>query len=279
MNTSIRTLALTVLVAMTLVGCGNDSTGPEGEAPEAPTLPPASSMQFDFSFFESGDPLAGKSGAESSPEASHLNWINAVVRVAYINLVVADIFAPPVAAFQAAIHTFPVHQSDGSFLWTYTWVDGQHEVVIKLRGRLDGDHVDWALRVTDEQATPPLDDFLWFYGESSLVSESGFWIFNDREGTEPVEVAQIDWSVEPNDDRQLSFENIREGDEEYGDTLTYSVDATIISVDFYDASENLRADITWDELTGAGSLLVPEYNNGERACWDENQEDTICPAD
>ena len=48
-------------------------------------------------------------------------------------------------------------------------------------------------------------------------------------------------------------------------------------MNFYDASENLNADITWDEVTGAGSIQVPDYNDGERACWDEDQDDIECP--
>lgn len=286
----LRLLAVALLAGLALAGCGDDATTPPtgSGSDQAPALPPAASMQFDFGFFDAhggAQGMQGKQGkqgadASSESETAHLNWINAVVRVTYINLVVADAFGPAVEAFEAAIQTDPVIQSDGTFLWTYTWNDGEHEVVIELGGRFEGDHIAWELRVTSDEEDPPLERFLWFHGESSLVEDSGFWIFNDRQASgDPIEVARIDWNVEDENHRLLSFEDIDQRSDDLGDTLTYRVDATVVTIEFYDASEDITADITWDELTGAGSLQVPDYNNGERACWDEEQLDVECPAD
>ena len=36
-------------------------------------------------------------------------------------------------------------------------------------------------------------------------------------------------------------------------------------------------DIIWNEADGSGSLRVPDYNDGVRACWDTNQFDVECP--
>jgi len=281
MRTIISTLIISILVAATLAGCSNEeSTRPGATAQEAPALPPAASMQFDFSFFDDGSGFQVKEGAESSSEnLGMFNWLNAVVRVAYINLAVAQAFTPPTLAFAAAINTDPVFEEPDTFLWTYTWTEEPgHEIVIHLRGRVEAPNVVWELRVTDDQATPPLDEFLWFHGESSLIDETGYWIFNDiGAGGSEVEVARIDWNVEAEDQRELIFENIEVGHEEYGDRLTYLVEATIVSVRYHAESEDLDADITWDEITGAGSLCVPDYNDGERACWDEQQQDVECP--
>lgn len=273
-----RTTILAPLLALALAGCGDETTAPPVGQPEPPTLPPAETMRFDFSFFGSERDLGAALQSQSEEAGTKFNWLNAVVRVAYINLAVAQAFTPPAAAFHAALSTQPIIEEDGTFLWTYRWISPEaREVVIRLRGRIDGVHVDWSLRVSDDQQEPPLDDFLWFYGRSTLIGRSGWWIFLDPRRGEGTEVFRIDWHYENPADRNLRFENIDEGHEEFGDRLAYRVDAPIVSVTFYDASENRTADITWDRGTGTGSLKVPDYNDGERACWDENQEDIECP--
>jgi len=171
----------------------------------------------------------------------------------------------------------PVVEDDGTFLWTYTWRDqDEHEVIIHLRGRIDGVRVSWSLRVSDNQSEPPLDEFLWFSGESGLVENTGHWIFRDIDEGVGFEVARIDWDLRDRENSLLSFEIIDPDSDEYGDNLSYRHVEDVISVEFYDASEDLPADITWNERTGEGSLQVPDYNDGERACWDGNLFDVAC---
>jgi hypothetical protein len=47
------------------------------------------------------------------------------------------------------------------------------------------------------------------------------------------------------------------------------------SIDHYDASEDQSSNITYYS-DGSGSLTVPDYNDGQQACWDTNQEDIDC---
>lgn len=281
MKRAIRTLALPVLCAVLLAGCGKDSAKPQDDASRPPSLPPAESMFFDLSFFqgERAEAANARAAQPASEEAfTQFHWLNAVVRVAVINLAVAEIFLPPMYAFQAAIHTDPVLEEDGTFLWTYVWEeDPGHPVTIRLRGRVEGVTVHWSLRVTDPGADPPLDDFLWFFGESGIVEDQGFWIFNDRRDGTAVDVARIDWDVEARRDRTLSFESTDEADENFGDRLTYRVDGPLCSIVYHDSATESDWDITWNEDTGTGSLMVPDYHDGERACWDERQNDIECP--
>ncbi len=281
MKAGTRVMLAGIIVTAVLAGCGKDpATVDDLGQHQAPPLPPAASMQFDLSFFQAPHGVAADPNAAQSETgaATSFNWLNATIRVAYINLVIAGIFTPPTAAFLAAIHTQPIVEDDGSFLWTYVWQDGpNHDVTIHLRGRIEGVQVNWSLRVTDPQADPPLDDFLWFYGQSNIVSNQGYWLFNNLVNNEEVLVARVDWVVRAPRDRELSFQCLDEGSDNYDDTLTYSVKGAIVSVAYFDASESLEADITWNEQTGSGSLMVPDYNNGERACWDEHQQDIECP--
>ncbi|MDQ1317536.1 MAG: hypothetical protein QG588_1188, partial [Candidatus Poribacteria bacterium] len=46
-------------------------------------------------------------------------------------------------------------------------------------------------------------------------------------------------------------------------------------VTYFDSSANITAEVTWDTVTTAGSLKVPDYNNGNWAYWDENKQDIV----
>ena len=280
MKNRLATLALLALFVPVLTGCGKEPSAPVATN-DAPTVPPASSMNFDFGFFEQHGAAqlaaAHPNGVEAT--AAKSNWINAVVRVVYLNLTVADVFAPPVLALNAALNTTPVLGDDGWFTWTYSFTDKGHDVTLRLRGRIEGATVLWRMQVTDPQASPPMQDFLWFSGETRLQNDRGFWIFNDRRDGQAVAVARIDWNNAGERDRSLSFRNVDAISADYGDQLEYRVADVLASVTFHDASVPTDYDITWNEQDGTGSLRVPDYNGGARACWDEHQEDGECPAD
>ena len=122
-----------------------------------------------------------------------------------------------------------------------------------------------------------MTDFLWFTGETRLQNDRGFWIFNDRRAGSTVPVARVDWTNVSEKNRTLSFRNVDGASADLGDQLAYRVDGDVIAVTFHDASAQQDADITWNEVTGTGSLMVPDYNGGARACWDAQQENMVCP--
>ena len=105
MKTTLRFLALLALVATTLTSCGKEPTSPTPAASKAPAVPSASSMTFDLGFFKSHGAAqlaaAHPNGVDATDAKS--NWINAVVRVTYINLTVADMLSAPTQALHAAL--------------------------------------------------------------------------------------------------------------------------------------------------------------------------------
>ena len=276
MKTRLATLALLALFVPALTGCGKEPTAPIKVASNAPALPPTASMKFDFAFFNQKGAAqtyaAHPNGVSSTAVAS-----NAVVRVVYINLTVADVFTPPIQALQAALSKDPVLGDDGWFMWTYVFNNAGHDVTLHLRGRVDGAVVTWRMQVTDPQASPPMQDFLWFTGETRLQNDRGFWTFNDRRNGATVAVARIDWNNVSERDRSLTFRNVDNSSPDLDDSLEYRVADARVTVTFHDASAQQNADITWNESTGEGSLMVPDYNGGERACWDNAQQNRVCP--
>jgi hypothetical protein len=257
---------LVAVMTAGLIGCG-ETLAPTPIA-DAPELPPLQSMQMDLSFF--GDP--------DEPDVSNLgglklNFLNAAVRVAFINVSVVTALTPPSLAFAAAIHTFPSQLDDGSYLWIYTWVDGGLDHQVRLHGTPGANVVDWELHVV----LPGEEEELWFRGESRTDRDEGYWVFSDFTAPEDPEILRIDWQVHSEEDATLDFLNVQAGSEEEGDQLRYRSDGPLRSMEFTDASTLEDWDIIWNEDDGTGSLRVPDYNDGERACWDSTQEDTECP--
>lgn len=253
------------LVLTGLVGCTEDENG--GETGQPPELPPDASMTIDLSAFE---------GATVAPglQFPGKNFNSAAIRVGFLNLAVVVGLALPAGVFKEAVSTEPTEQDDGSWLWSYTVNILGVDIEANLTGSLEGLETAWSMRVTSNFLL--LDDFEWYTGESALDNASGSWLFYDHKvPNEAKELAGIEWAVSGADKAELVISNLETEGPNSGDVLTYSVEGTTALVSFYDASEDILADIEWDLVTIAGSLRVPNYNNGERAYWDEDKQDVV----
>lgn len=271
MQTMKRATGVLVAIALSaaLAGCG-ETTDPTSQA-QAPELPPVQSMQMDLSFFNAQEQAGVAETAEA--QTLKLNFLNAAVRAAYVNVAVVTILAPPTLAFSAALHTIPSRDGDG-YIWIYTWVDQGLDYQVRLRGTPNGEYVDWELYVV----LPGQPAELWFTGQSHTQRDEGHWLFRDFTAPGDPEVLRVDWDVTDEHDAMLDLTNVQAGGEEEGDRLRYRVEGALHSIEFADASTGEDWDIIWNGADGTGSLRVPDYNNGERACWDENQFDTQCSA-
>lgn len=263
-------LLLLLALAAPLAGCGSDPAGPN-DASRAPTLPDPERLVPDLAFFEPGAGLVAGDGAKDAAAKAH--FVNAYLRVVVVDALTRLVLAPPVTAFAVALHTVPSPQPDGSWLWVYTWVNGDEEAQVRLRGRDAGAHVEWEMRVTTVGLEPALDDVLWFEGNTTRDGAEGQWSFHDHELDGNPVVAELAWG----DDEGGAYLTLAAvAGPDAGDTLTYRHAAPHCSIVFADASAGLDYDIRWNEADGSGSLQVPDYNGGARACWDTRQDDTDC---
>ena len=265
------TLAVTVLASALLAGCGT-GVDPDPAAPRtesAPTLPDANRLAVDLGFF------AG--GAEAAKTAGHANFVNAYLRAVLVGAMTDLVLAPPVAAFALAVDTVPSRQDDGSWIWVYTFVDGDQEAQVRLRGLAGhdalGDRVDWQMRVTLHDAHHDLDRALWFDGTTRRDGDEGAWTFYDLDQPDAPAAAVLAWSHTAARD-ELHLEALRGADA--GDALTFSVAGPAHRIDFSDGGSDLEWFIRWDAGDGTGSLQVPDYNGGREACWDAQQYDVEC---
>ena len=253
------------LILMGLAGCVDNTVESNGDDP--PELPPDSSMTMDFSAFGGGK----MAPATTAPGK---NFQAAAGRVLILDVMVILTLAPPVALFKSAQTAVPVEQPDGSWDWNYEVQFLGQTYEADLIGELEGFKTVWSMNVTNLNRPIPLNYFEWYYGEAALNNMSGEWHFFDpATPDEQNEVAVIEWEIENNGDGQIKYTNTNERGVNVGDTLSYSVSGTTATIVFYNASENMVADIEWDLIDRHGSIKVPDYNGGNRAFWDENQQD------
>lgn len=274
-------------------GClkSESPTGP-GDAAEAPALPSLATMQFQPGFFSAEDlsdidPGAVKSGKVSESDgvsAERTHFINAVVRVLFVQLLMYDALEEPIAAFALAVHSVPQPQEDGSYLWTYIFVDQQVEYSIFLYGTPLADRVAWRLEVSSNDPELVLDHFVWFEGESMNDDSQGYWQFYEPIGAMPVSLAstegrrtaRIDWFHDSPVENRLRVTVNGPGHPDEGDFLEFQETPASGQLNHFDASSDLASNITWYP-DGSGSITVPDYNDGVQACWDHEGVNTVCP--
>ncbi len=282
---------LVLLVALLgIQACSDDDpTAPPADRP--PSLPDVATMTIDLSYFNSAQ-VDRMSIEKGGPPVAQVvigkeNFINAAVRLYFVELLFWAAIEPPVAAFALAIHSIPQLQSDGSWLWTYIYVKDEIEYRIFLYGTDRGDHTEWRMEVSTNNSQMPLDHFVWFAGEAMKNQSSGYWQFYEPilGGAEPaaselsttpgVQSIRIDWTNGTGDSHELTVLNNMPGGENEGDRLVFSTSLAMSYVEFVDVSEPVVYNVTW-YLDGSGSIEVPDYNNGEKACWDTHQNDVAC---
>lgn len=262
---------LIMLHLLLITTCDKNPT--EAKKKEPPLMPPATSMQVDLSLFSSPGNVLAKENAFSK-----VHFTTAVFTVSLINLGVLAGMATPVFIFAQALSVDPVLQEDGKFHWVYTANYELLKYTADLAGWIDvpNKQAAWEMYVT--QAGLNLNHFMWYDGRCNLDATAGYWIFYDH--TQPnsaVTTIRIDWINNSETDRVLTFTNVTAGSPYEGDQLKYTINGNDRSVEFKDASEGTTAIIFWDTATKAGYIQAPNYNNGQKGCWDQNQNDVTCP--
>lgn len=275
---------LTLAFAL-FAGCGNDTItvpDPDQSGSGAPALPSMSTMKMDLDFLGATQPALDPSSlATGKPSddltryaaaANRANWINAFVRAIFVQLLMYDALEEPIGAFALAVHSVPQPQADGSYLWTYIFVDDDGtEYSIFLFGKPMNSHVEWRMEVSSSDPALPLDHFVWFDGVSRN-DDTGYWQFYDPiDETTGTESFRIDYA-----EGSLRVEANGVGHPDEGDYLEIQETADNGHIEHYDASADELGRIEWN-ADGSGSITVHDYNNGEKACWDTEQIDTVCP--
>jgi hypothetical protein len=254
----------TAAALLAAAGCGGNDNGAKDEPPDLPTT---ASMHMNLDYFGSTKPL------EAEAPATKLNFANAAARVALVNLAVTVYMIPPEVALGLALHTVPSPQSDSSWVWIYTYTHDGTDYQLRLRGKRNGDAVNWEM-----YTVPPEEDAqLWFSGWSNATTHQGNWTFHDFKRDGDPEVLTADWLATSATDAFLDITITDQESDYYATTVTYLADSTSYSLEFFDSSTAKSWRVDWNIEDGTGSLTADGLNNGDPLCWDADRNDVDCP--
>lgn len=259
------------LALLGMVACDKNPTDAQGPKPD---LPPQSSMAVDLNVFNSSNHL--------SPEQTNvgLNFVAARLTVGAINLAVFTHMSVPVATFAAAISQQPSLKDDGKWHWVYSVSDNAgRQFQADLAGWMDeaAQVSRWEMRLSTTGLGAPLNNFLWYTGQAALKNDSGKWdIYDSAQPNSSVKVVHIDWDHPSATNATLKLTVVKPQVPENGDTLTYKAENANRSVTYFDQSAGSTLQIFWDDVTHAGYLIAPNYNNGQKSCWDSQLNDQTC---
>lgn len=259
-------LALLLAGPVGLVGCSDDDDDPAEPDPVFPgETPTTATLEIDTTDLSGGAPLP--SGPCHNATAFVAGVTNALVVLA---------LATPVAALGVTVQNEPVYIGNQTWRWSGSGGSGQNAWSSRFDGRVaNATTIEWTMQI---DGTPlGLDDFVWYTGTSNYAAQNGSWTFYDpTHPNDDRELLRSTYAVESEDTASLVFENRIEGEEGFGDQLSYEADGDDLSMVFFDASANDFFTIEWDKGTGAGSTTNFE---DEVCCWGPrpDYDDVQCP--
>jgi hypothetical protein len=267
-------VATAVIFAVAFMGCQQEEEGPP--------LPSLATMTMDLSTFGESANAALKLG-KADGVGPKSNFNNAAFRVGWLNLSIAGALAGPVFVLGLALTDSP-SWDNGVWTWDVSGKQGGHEHQALLKAWFDGNlkegvWLNLEMQVTCTGCKVPTEDFLWYTGRFHTVEQKGHWqFFNPEIAQEDRTFVRIDYEVTDNTHKSLTFTNLRtDGHENAGDIIEYIVDADLAHVSVHDAGDGIDYVVEWSLSTGSGVVEVPDYNEGEPACWDSSQQNIECP--
>jgi len=257
-----------------LAACEKNPTDSKSQKPD---LPPQNSIAVDLNMFNSANNLSNLGTVQTN---AGLNFVAARLTVGAINLAVFAHMSVPVVTFAAAISQQPALKDDGKWHWVYSVTDNAgRRFQADLAGWIDESArvSRWEMRISTTGLGAPLNNFLWYTGQAALKNDSGKWdIYDSAQPNNSVKVVHIDWDHPSATNATLKFTVVKPQVPENGDMLTYKAENSSRSVTYFDQSANNTLQIFWDEVTHAGYLIAPNYNNGQKSCWDSQLNDMTC---
>lgn len=293
---TLATLPLLVLAA----GCGGDDESPiTPSGNESPELPYAQSLSISVAGFEdaftpgvrdgSGGPRDvvvvdqpvsnGKSlvGARASADSvSSANYNAGRSTIASVNSSITSLASLTSYCYSRAFNTTPVKESDGSWTWSYSVVDGWIKYDVELNGVISSDETEWTMLVTTSGRTSNVSDAMWASGTTASNNLSGSWQVYDLDRAPGTALVRVDWTRDEDGALTSVWLNNSATHASYGDNLAFSYDGNLATLQYSKSGGASQSTVRWYPATTAGSVQSPLYNGGAESCWDSQHANSSC---
>jgi len=276
-------LSLSLLIFFVLSinsGCKKDKGNP-------PLLPPAESMNIDFSNF-----VSGKKSIESFTDLKGIensNWEFVALVSGYWRSILTITLAVPVASFALAVKNNPVYLDTKTWQWSYNASITINQVSVTYKARLTGQIRDtdvlWKMYISKEGAGA-FTEFVWFEGTSKPDGTSGQWILN-HSSQFPEKVLQIDWTKSGTSIGTIKYTYVRalntnrvtdpfkDSYIEYG--LTSATLNANYNIHYFNGLSFSDVNAEWNTTSHNGRVSSLSYfGNSTWHCWDSGLVNITC---
>ncbi|MDZ7682173.1 MAG: hypothetical protein U5J63_10815 [Fodinibius sp.] len=218
-------------------------------------------MEMDFSTFN--NQKVDQQKAKSAQNFSRAAFTALVMKgIVELNLAI------PRALLTAANNSDAELNGDGDWEWNFTKTARDTSFEVRLRAsRTSQDSVYWAFNVTNPSLD--LDNQLFFDGTTNADGTEGRWAYYNWKNTATQQqVSRVNWTVNAEDNLQLTLEVTSDRNGNQGDYIDYTFEDSLKTVIYYDNSEDEQTEIQFNVNSKAGYIIAPDFNSGNKACWD-----------
>ncbi|MFT6715772.1 MAG: hypothetical protein ACJA0Q_000401 [Saprospiraceae bacterium] len=238
---------------------------------DAPTIPPESSLNVDFSNFEDDSNDNERTGNAGS------YWARSIVNVFFWNFALTVNLAVPVASFKEAINHTPKYVSKKKgWLWQYTVNLATGTYTAKLYGKKEAGEVHWKMLISKNGS---YEDVEWYNGISKDDNTSGTWTLN-KNALSQTAYMQVAWNVD-GDKKTIKYTYIESGTEAEGSYIQYGIDPSLSydrHYNIFGSKENHTINIEWNKSSKIGRIKdKPYYSDANWRCWGSDLANTTCP--
>jgi hypothetical protein len=261
---------LVAVLFLGMMGCSDDSTGPDpGEAPELPEIQ-REAIQPDLSFFEQN--VGTKVGTASSETGDNNNYTEAQqFAMQYGGIyMMGQTYAGFLTGAQGVDPTF----EDGKWVWTYTFTYEGQSVEMKITAEEVAAGWKWAMFWSyDDGQGNSFEDYKVIEGTTSKDGSEGNWSFNtlDPDTDQEVLAYEYDWTITSDTEKSLIAKIYDSGS--LSMTANYDENAPEHKLTFSGTNadqENIT--IFWNTDTKTGYI----EQGTTKKCWDSNFASVPC---
>lgn len=246
-----------LLLAFSLVLFGCPSGGISGTG--GPELPPPESMGA----VDLPNQQFAQKRFKGLKLTSHYDHANVIYQI--MNDRIFDEMAIQSKLFESIYLVKPQKDQAEVYHWEATETGVAEIQSVDLQGKKTTSQVDWLMNILDLNA---IEDSL-LEGTSNFANTKGTWrVFK----TKDTKVLEIVWEIK-NEILTVIYTNIS-GNENNGDSITLILSDSDVQMTYADLSISKSVIIKWNLTTSAGSVIDPDFIDGQERFWNSNLENT-----
>ncbi|PAU93059.1 hypothetical protein CK503_14160 [Aliifodinibius salipaludis] len=248
----------------------NDSTSNIAEQDTVPEVPPANSMAMDLSIFDS-------SGSNSGTTDNQENYQEAAQTISDIQAMMNRNINPSLDLLKQADTTEAEQLNSTKWEWKFTNDEQEGRLIYEVRlvaERESNDEVKWDIFLSSSVLQ---NEKHFISGTSNKEVTEGVWTYHGfgRAGQPSQELAELDWQMTQNQDIEVEFTIVADNSFS-GSKVNYNTEGSTRVIKLNNVNSEGVVTIEFNKDTNAGYIKSPDYNNGEKACWDSDFNNIDC---